>query len=474
MWRDDSIRRQVRAAQHPTLADEGWSYVDSNAAYQQALSDEALAAADRFEAMPIQPGRVADPLARELPRLSAERAAAGGPAATRGAAGGPAATLGGSMAAPAAHRRLTSTDASSLSAAPTASSPGWQPDGEAVAEIVRRALELQAVLDRLSPESPRARHIARTLIRAYRGLDAIIRRVFTSALEEPIHVAGLRWDPGSPLEGQLEAIPPFGNLDVWYTIAEDSHGRRHRQHRRRDRHPPASISTPTWRPPPPTFQPDSDSVPAPLGDQHSLQLPSWRDIRVHVFEALLGSEPVIGPPLALLITALNVHGYEVNAAVVGVRASADWMPVGIGWGGGVGVDAVMFFDVADMSLRPDLVPFAEIDAGATPLSAGLSVLVGLRISPRGRSGDARASYEGGSVGGTVAGALRSGSVSIGQGLLHGQEGWAVTAYGLSGGGGAFASYSYGFSVLRDRLTEVTNRIQALPGNIRHDVGQELP
>jgi hypothetical protein len=184
-----------------------------------------------------------------------------------------------------------------------------------------------------------------------------------------------------------------------------------------------------------------------------------------MFQALLEGEPVIGPYLAALITALNAHGWEVTGGVYGARASGD--AVG-GSGLGAGADVLMFVDPVRMTISPDVVPFAEADLGFA-VGVGASLILGLRLSPRRRSGDPRSSYEGGSFGASLSTAVAGGGFSVGQSLLHGEEGWIVAAYGVSEGTpGAMISYSYGFSALRTGLRETLGRLQRLPADFATD------
>jgi len=92
----------------------------------------------------------------------------------------------------------------------------------------------------------------------------------------------------------------------------------------------------------------------------------------------------------------------------------------------------------------EIVPWAEVGLGVRGGTSG-AIVVGVRVSPVGRYGAARDSYEGGSFGVTLR-ALAGIGLSVGEGALTGGEFWTTATFTLGAEAGASITYSRGASV----------------------------
>jgi hypothetical protein len=143
----------------------------------------------------------------------------------------------------------------------------------AAGELVQWATTLDAALGSQPERSPQRQQIARALMRIYHAVDAQVRAADT--LDGPPQVAGLHWEPGSPLEGLVEGIAPFSMIDAWAADAGEAAHHRHRTPRPR---PAASTSgggggTPTPTPTPtPAPTPTPDATRAVTGQMGSVSV----------------------------------------------------------------------------------------------------------------------------------------------------------------------------------------------------------
>lgn len=107
-------------------------------------------------------------------------------------------------------------------------------------ELIKEALRLDEKLWRPEVEVGRREKaaIAQTLIQIYGTLDERIRAAPLDAKGRPM-VKGIQWQEDDPLGGNLLAIAPFGNIDLWHTfIVKPSDGAAKRPtHRKRKRVP---------------------------------------------------------------------------------------------------------------------------------------------------------------------------------------------------------------------------------------------
>ena len=181
------------------------------------------------------------------------------------------------------------------------------------------------------------------------------------------------------------------------------------------------------------------------------------DIRVAILNIALATTPLLP-----LVAVVNAAGLPITAGAVGLRGS---FMVGAGPGAGGGVDGMLFLDVANWRITPDVLPFAERGVGGTA-GAGVGVVVGFRVSPHGSYGDPSASYSGEAINASIE-ALAGVGFSISPSVLQLQEGWIATTLSLGEQFGASLSVSHAESArlvgqrLQSMIAQATSSLQSV-------------
>lgn len=141
------------------------------------------------------------------------------------------------------------------------------------------------------------------------------------------------------------------------------------------------------------------------------------------------------------VPVLRLAGWDVTGAAIGLRLSAT---AGAGPGVGAGQDTMFFVNLESGELTGDVFGYGELGVGAVAGGSG-GVVVALRLGPAGKAGNVSGAYAGAGVGGSVQ-LLAGAGLSIGTGLLSGEEGWVAAAFSVGPEAGMKFSETYGVSV----------------------------
>ncbi|MFF0148750.1 uncharacterized protein DUF4157 [Amycolatopsis sulphurea] len=183
-----------------------------------------------------------------------------------------------------------------------------------------------------------------------------------------------------------------------------------------------------------------------------------------------------------VLVPLRLAGWAVTGAAIGLRVSGT---VGAGPGVGAGQDTMFFLDTETGELTGDVFGYGELGVGAIAGGSG-GVVFAVRLGPVGKAGSVSGAYAGAAVGGSVQ-LLAGAGLSIGTGLLSGEEGWAAAAFSVGPEAGLKFSETYGVSVagtvapavsawatgLATRLAAGTRAIGAVGGAITDAVVQSF-
>lgn len=156
-----------------------------------------------------------------------------------------------------------------------------------------------------------------------------------------------------------------------------------------------------------------------------------------ILNVLLALNPLLTP----IVATMNALGFEVSGLGIGLRAAGS---VNIGVGAGVGTDVVFLVDMRRMQLTGDVVTFGEVGIGIEE-GVSVGVVVAFRISPRGASGDPKASYAGTTLNASIEYLVGLGC-SVSSDIFRGREGWVSALISIGEQLGTEVSVSHGVSL----------------------------